>query len=113
MPRTSVIDDIELIIEDIRGGGGKPPSRRDDGDGGDDSGNTGGDRKPEPGRSSPKKYSTAIFLAMLSILVFFMELTAAFGSLPLNNLPSWSAVCLPGIFGVNTVLLSASADQAQ
>src|SRR5712675_337334 len=28
MPGTSVIDDIELIIEDIRGGGGKPPSRR-------------------------------------------------------------------------------------
>src|SRR6266852_998155 len=70
MPGTSLIDDIELIIEDIRGGGGKPPSRRDDGDGGDDSGNTGGDRKPEPGRSSPKKYSTAIFLAMLSILMF-------------------------------------------
>ena len=33
MPGTPVLDDIELIIEDIRGsGGGKPPSRDDDGE---------------------------------------------------------------------------------
>jgi cytochrome c oxidase subunit 3 len=109
MPGTSVIDDIELIIEDIRCGGGKPPSRRDDGDGGDDSGNTGGDRKPEPGRSSPKKYSTAIFLAMLSILMFFMVLTAAFVVLRIHNLHTWSAVRLPWILWINTVVLLASS----
>ena len=86
MSGTTIVDEIELIIEDIRGGGGKPPSRRDDGNGGDDSGNTGGDRKPEPGRSSPKKYSTAIALAMLSILMFFMVLTAAFVVLRVENL---------------------------
>jgi cytochrome c oxidase subunit 3 len=109
MPGTSVIDDIELIIEDIRGGGGKPPSRRDDGDGGDDSGNAGGDRTPERGRSSPKKYSTAIALAMLSILMFFMALTAAFVVLRINNLHTWSAVRLPWILWVNTVVLLASS----
>src|SRR5260370_30145607 len=98
MPRTSVIDDIELIIEDIRGGGGKPPSRRDDGHGGDDSGNTGGDRKPEPGRSSPKKYSTAIFLALLSILMFFMVLTAGFRFLRLNHIHYLLPVSLPRVF---------------
>ena len=106
MPGTSVIDDIELIIEDIRGGGGKPPSRSDDGD---DSGNTGGDRKPGPGRSSAKKYSTAIVLAMLSILMFFMALTAAFVVLRINNLHTWSAVRLPWILWVNTVVLLASS----
>jgi cytochrome c oxidase subunit 3 len=106
MPGTSVIDDIELIIEDIRGGGGKPPSRRDDGDG---SGNAGGDRTPERGRSSPKKYSTAIVLAMLSILMFFMALTAAFVVLRINNLHTWSAVRLPWILWVNTVVLLASS----
>src|ERR1700720_3022567 len=98
MPGTSVIDEIELIIEDIRGGGGKPPSRRDDGDGGDDSGNTSGDRKP--GRPGARKYSTAIALAMLSILMFFITLTAAFVVLRINNLHTWSAVRLPWILWV-------------
>jgi len=109
MPGTSVIDDIELIIEDIRGGGGKPPSRRDDGDGGDDGGNTGGDRRPEPRPSSVKKYSTAIALAMLSILMFFMVLTAAFVVLRINNLHTWSAIRLPWILWLNTAVLLASS----
>ena len=106
MPGTSVIDDIELIIEDIRGGGGKPPSRRHDGDEG---GNTGGDRRPDPRRSSPKKYSTAIALAMLSILMFFMVLTAAFVVLRINNLHTWSAIRLPWILSLNTAVLLASS----
>jgi len=111
MPGTSVLDEIELIIEDIRGGGaGKPPSRDDDGDDGGDSGNTGGDRKPEPRRASPKKYSTAIALAMISILMFFMVLTAAFVVLRVNNLHTWSAIRLPWILWLNTaVLLTSSA----
>jgi cytochrome c oxidase subunit III len=109
MPGTSVIDDIELIIEDIRGGGGKPPSRRDDGDGGDHGGNTGGDRRPEPRRSSAKKYSMAIALAMLSILMFFMVLTAAFVVLRINNLHTWSAIRLPWILWLNTAVLLASS----
>ena len=53
MPGTPVLDDMELIIEDIRGsGGGKPPSRDDDGDDNGDGGNSGGERNPEPRRSS-------------------------------------------------------------
>jgi cytochrome c oxidase subunit 3 len=110
MPATSVIDDIELIIEDISGGGGKPPSRDDDGDDGGDGGNTGGEPRPDRRRSSPKKYSTAIALAMLSILMFFMVLTAAFVVLRFNNLHTWSAIRLPWILWVNTaVLLTSSA----
>jgi cytochrome c oxidase subunit 3 len=110
MPGTSVIDDIELIIEDIRGsGGGKPPSRRDDGDDGNDGGSTGGDRRPEPQRASPKKYSTAIALGMVSILMFFMVLTAAFVVLRFNNLHTWSPIRLPWILWVNTAVLLASS----
>jgi len=110
MSGTSVIDDIELIIEDIRGsGGGKPPSRHDDGGDGNDGGNAGGERQPEPRPASPKKYSTAIALAMLSILMFFMVLTAAFVFLRFNNLHTWSAIHLPGILWVNTAVLLASS----
>src|SRR5258708_4505489 len=111
MPPTSVIDDIELIIEDISGsGGGKPPSRDGDGDDGGDGGNTGGEPRPEQRRSNPKKYSTAIILAMASILMFFMVLTAAFVVLRFNNLHTWSAIRLPWILWVNTaVLLGSSA----
>src|ERR1700745_4437711 len=109
MPPTSVIDDIELIIEDISGGGGgKPPSRDAEGDDGGDGGNTGGEPRPDR-RSSPKKYSTAILLAMLSILMFFMVLTAAFVVLRFNNLHTWSAIRLPRILWVNTAVLLASS----
>jgi len=110
MPGTHVLDDIELIIEDIRGsGGGKPPSRDDDGDDNGDGGNSGGERSPEPRRSSAKKYSTAIALAMLSILMFFMVLTAAFVVLRVDNLHSWAGIHMPWILWVNTVVLLASS----
>jgi len=110
MPGTPVLDDIELIIEDIRGsGGGKPPSRDDDGDDNGDGGNSGGERNPEPRRSSAKKYSTAIALAMLSILMFFMVLTAAFVVLRLDNLHSWAGIRMPWILWLNTVVLLASS----
>lgn len=106
MPGSSVLDDIELIIEDISGGGpGKPPLRDDDG-GGD------GDRegpRPGPRRASSKKYSTAIVLAMLSILMFFMVLTAAFVVLRLENLRNWSGVHLPWILWLNTAVLITSS----
>jgi len=110
MPGTPVLDDIELIIEDIRGSGsGKPPSRDDDGDDNGDGGNSGGERRPEPRRSSAKKYSTAIALAMLSILMFFMVLTAAFVVLRVDNLHSWAGIRMPWILWVNTVVLLASS----
>jgi len=110
MSGTPVLDDIELIIEDIRGsGGGKPPSRDDDGDDNGDGGNSGGERNPEPRRSSAKKYSTAIALAMLSILMFFMVLTAAFVVLRVDNLHNWTGIHMPWILWVNTVVLLASS----
>ena len=110
MPGSTVLDDIELIIEDIRGtGGGKPPSRDGDDDGGEGGGNSGGERNPEPRRSGPKKYSAAIALAMLSILMFFMVLAAAFLVLRVENLPTWSGVRIPRILWVNTLVLLASS----
>jgi cytochrome c oxidase subunit 3 len=105
MPGSTVLDDIELIIEDISGGGsGQPPVRDDDGGGDDQRG-----PRPEPRRSSSKKYSTAIALAMLSILMFFMVLTAAFVVLRVENLRTWSGVHLPWILWVNSAVLMASS----
>jgi cytochrome c oxidase subunit 3 len=109
MPGTPVLDDIELIVEDISGGGGKPPSRDDDGDDGGDGGNSGGEHNPGPRGSSTKKYSTGIALAMLSILMFFMVLTAAFVVLRVNNLHSWTGIRIPRILWLNTALLLASS----
>jgi cytochrome c oxidase subunit 3 len=107
MPGT-VIDEIELIVEDIHGnGGGKPPSRRGD-DGGDEGGGGGG-QAPEPRRPNTRKYSTAIAVAMLSIVMFFMVLTAAFLVLRTENLRTWSRLQLPGILWVNTAVLLLSS----
>src|SRR5258708_9911121 len=108
MPGPSVLDDIELLIEDIRGGGsGKPPSRH--GDDGDDGQSRGGGGSPEPSGSSARKYSTAMALAMLSILMFFMVLTAAFVVLRVNNLHRWSGIRIPWILWINTFVLVASS----
>jgi len=108
MPGPSVLDDIELLIENISGGGsGKPPSR--EGDGGDDNENRGGGGRPESSGSSARKYSTAMALAMVSILMFFMVLTAAFVVLRVNNLHRWSGIRIPGILWVNTLVLVASS----
>src|SRR5260221_561995 len=71
MPGTSVTQDTELIVGDIGGGGGgkQPPAG---GDGGGD-GDKGGRRRKPPQR----RYSTAIALGMISILVFFLGLCVA------------------------------------
>ena len=105
MPGTTELPEIELIIEDIgNGGGGKPPT-----DGGDDDG--GGDddskrrRKDSP---SPKRYSTAITIALVSILMFFMALASAFIVLRRGS-DAWVTVRLPPILWVNTLILVASS----
>ena len=99
MPGTSVLDEIELIIEDIGGGGGKqPPSG---GDGGD------GDKNRQPGRPS-RRFSTAILLAIASIVMFFATLTAAFIALKIFS-TTWKPMHLPGILWVNTVVLLTSS----
>ena len=108
MPGT-VVDDIELIIEDIRGNrGGKPPSRDGDDDGGGDDGGGGG-HTPDPRRPNSKKYSTAVFLAMISITIFFLVPTAAFVTLRLSHLHDWNGLHLPGVLWVNTFVLLASS----
>jgi cytochrome c oxidase subunit III len=100
MPGTSVLDDIELIIEDI-GGGGKPPVGRDGGDSGDGSRRT-------PGSSASRKYAIAIVVAMVAILVFFMAIVAAFLVLRVvsNN---WAAFHMPILLWLNTAVLLCSS----
>jgi cytochrome c oxidase subunit III len=109
MPGT-VIDDIELIIEDMRGNGaGKPPSRDGDDEGGGDGGG-GGERAPEPRQPGSKKFSAAVLLAIVSIVMFFLVLTAAFVALRVQHLHDWVGIRMPGILWVNTgVLLLSSA----
>src|SRR6476646_4986508 len=72
MPGTSIVEDIELIIEDIGGGGGKGPPA-----GGGDGGEGGGKRR-WPQSPSSRRYATAIILGILSIVMFFMAMASAF-----------------------------------
>ncbi len=64
--------DTELIVVDIGGGGGgkEPPAG---GDGGGD-----GDRGRRRRKPPQRRYSTAITLGMISILMFFLGLCVAF-----------------------------------
>jgi cytochrome c oxidase subunit 3 len=105
MPGTTAVPDIEIIIEDIGGGGGgpiPPPDGGDDGDGGDDRNRRG---KWSP---SPKRYSTAIAIGIVSILMFFMALASAFIVLRRgSNL--WVTVHLPRVLWANTCILLASS----
>jgi cytochrome c oxidase subunit III len=108
MPGT-VADDIELIIEEIHGnGGGKPPSRDGDNDGGGDDGG-GGEHAPEPRPPSSKKFSIAVLIGMVSIVMFFLVLTAAFVALRVHNLHNWTGIRMPRILWANTVALLASS----
>lgn len=104
----TVLDDLELIIDDLRGDGGrKPPSH--DREGGGDDGEGGGGRVPEPRRSGSGKHSTAIALAMVSIIMFFLVLTAAFLALRVENLHTWAGIQLPRILWLNTTVLLLSS----
>ena len=102
MPGTTVLEDIEIIIENIGGGGKAPPADGDGGDGGD------GDRRRRPGPPSQRRFSTAIVLGMLSILMLFLALAAAFLALKHNN-PFWVSLHLPRILWINTAILLASS----
>lgn len=104
MPGTTATPDIELIIEDSRGGGGRgrPP------DGGDDGGDGDHGERWRKGRPSPKRFSTAIAIGMVSILMFFMALASAF--LVLHHTSGvWVAVHLPRILWFNTAVLLGSS----
>jgi cytochrome c oxidase subunit III len=100
MPGTKQVEEIELIIEDIGGGGGgEPPAG---GDGGGD-----GDKRRRPGPASPRRYYTAITLALVSILIFFMALSSAFLVRRMGS--DWIPVHLPAMIWVNTIVLLASS----
>ena len=102
MPGNTVIEDIELIIEDLRGGGGKLPPPADHGDGGN-----GGGKSPRSGPPS-RRYSIAIGLAMVSIMAFFLAMVVAFVVLERFN-RDWIPTHLPRILWGNTVVLLASS----
>ena len=104
MPGTSAVQDIELIIEDSKGGGGGglPPAGGDGGDDGDDN------RRRRKGPPPPRRFSTAIAIGMISILMFFMALASAFLVLRRSN-EAWVTVHLPRILWANTVILLGSS----
>jgi cytochrome c oxidase subunit III len=103
MPGKSVLDDIELIIEDVRrGGGGKPPDR----DGGDDGESY---RRREPsGHPLQRRYFTALIVAVVAILMFFMALASAYIVRRASS-GDWIAIRIPPIVWVNTAVLLASS----
>jgi cytochrome c oxidase subunit 3 len=102
MPGTTIVEDIELIIEDIGGGGGKLPPA-----GGDDGGDSGKRRGP-PWPSS-RRYATAIVIAIVSIVMFFMAMASAYIYLRAANSNRWVPLHLPWIIWVNTALLLLSS----
>jgi cytochrome c oxidase subunit 3 len=94
--------DTELIVVDIGGGGGgkEPPAG---GDGGGD-----GDKGRRPRKPPQRRYSTAITLGMISILVFFLGLCSAF--LVLKQVSqAWVPLHLPKILWLNTAILLLSS----
>jgi cytochrome c oxidase subunit 3 len=103
MPGTITNKESELIIDDIGGGGGvgKPPVG---GGGGGGDGDKGGQRRKPPQR----RYSTAIALGMISILVFFLGLCVAF--IVLRHVTEhWASLRLPRILWLNTAILLMSS----
>jgi cytochrome c oxidase subunit 3 len=100
MPGTTIVEDIELIIDDIGGGGGKLPPA-----GGDDGGDSGKRRGPQ--WPSSRRYATAIVIAIVSIVMFFMAMASAYIYLRANS-NRWVPLHLPWIIWVNTALLLLS-----
>jgi cytochrome c oxidase subunit 3 len=101
MPGTSIVEDIELVIEDIGGGGGKAPPA-----GGDDGGEGGKRRWPQS--PSSRRYATAIALGIVSIVMFFMAMASAFIFLRATS-NRWVPLHLPSLVWVNTVILLLSS----
>ncbi|HEY1424841.1 MAG TPA: heme-copper oxidase subunit III [Candidatus Acidoferrum sp.] len=104
MPGTTAVPDVELIIEDSRGGGGggQPPAGGDGGDDGDD------DKRPRKWSPNTRRYSTAIAIGIVSILMFFMALASAFIILRRSS-GAWVTVHLPRILWANTLILLGSS----
>jgi cytochrome c oxidase subunit 3 len=102
MPGRTAAQDIELIIADIGGGGGgkEPPAG---GDGGGD-----GDKGRRPRKPPQRRYSTAIVLGMISILIFFLGLCIAFIALKRVS-ETWVPLHPPKILWLNTAILLVSS----
>jgi len=105
MPGTTATPEIEIVIEDIGGGTPPPPPPGGGDDGGDDGDSGEGRGKWSP---PPKRYSTAIAIGLVSILMFFMALASAFIVLRAGS-DKWIVVHLPRILWVNTCVLLASS----
>jgi len=105
MPGATATPEIELVVEESHGGGGggEPPPGGFGGDDGDESGK--GRRK---WNLTPKRYSTAIAIGMVSILMFFMALASAFIVLRRGS-TAWVTVHLPRILWLNTLVLLGSS----
>src|SRR5260370_17560161 len=99
MPGTTAPPDIEIIVEDIGGGGGGLPPSFGGGDNGDGGGDDGNRRRKWP--ASPKRYSTAIAIGLVSILMFFMALASAFIVLRRGS-GLWVTVDSPPLFSPHT-----------
>lgn len=110
MAGTQTTEETDIIIDDSGGGGGLPPERRDGGHGGGDGEGESGDQQEHgvPGFPSQRRYSTAIAVGLVSILMFFMALVAAF--IVLKSVSDvWRPVRLPHILWLNTAILLASS----
>jgi cytochrome c oxidase subunit 3 len=101
MPGSTIVEDIELIIEDIGGGGGKNPPPG--GDYGDE-----GAKRRGPHVPSSRRYATAIVIAIVSIVMFFMAMASAFIYTRANS-NRWVPLHLPWFIWVNTAILLLSS----
>jgi cytochrome c oxidase subunit 3 len=102
MPGSTIVEEIEIIIEDIGGGGGKnPPPGGDDGDG--------GGKRRRPQLPSSRRYAMAIAIGIVSIVMFFMAMASAFIYLRSTNSSAWVPLHLPWIIWVNTAILLLSS----
>ena len=102
MSGTTVIHEREPIVTDIGGGGGGPTPPA----GGDGGGDGDGGRRPR--KPPQRRYSTAITLGMISILVFFLGLCSAFLALKWVS-KTWAPLHLPKILLLNTAILLVSS----
>jgi cytochrome c oxidase subunit III len=99
--RSTAVQEIELIIENVGGGGGgKPPANYGGGDDG---------RAGRPSRRfSSRRYFTGIAVAIVSILMFFMALVSAY-VVRKGSANDWATFHFPGIIWLNTAMLVASS----
>lgn len=102
MPRITAAQDTEFIVINSGGGGGGPEPPHPGGGGGN------GDKGGQPRKPPQARYSTAITLGMISILMFFLVPCTAFIVLE-HTSKSWVPLHLPKILWLNTAILLVSS----